>query len=210
MTQEQKRHIRQLRAAGEGYKRISTLLDIPVGTIKSFAAATRRMNRRSRTTVRHRSWKSRLKMRIQYARSAGRRSSAYLAGKSACSARKPVASPTGARRRMPTENLLCAPGAGSRCMGMTGAGSFAATPVTSTAALESSEEADMHGTEQRMGAPMLTHEQLQRELTYRTSMAVLRNLRNAGLVTGREFVRLSQFLAERFSPVWGDLYQNHG
>ncbi len=36
MTQEQKRHIRQLRAAGEGYKRISTLLDIPVGTIKSF------------------------------------------------------------------------------------------------------------------------------------------------------------------------------
>ena len=68
----------------------------------------------------------------------------------------------------------------------------------------------MHGTEQRMGAPMLTHEQLQRELTYRTSMAVLRNLRNAGLVTGREFVRLSQFLADRFSPVWGDLYQNHG
>ena len=56
----------------------------------------------------------------------------------------------------------------------------------------------------------MTHEQLQRELTYRTSMAVLRNLRNAGLVTGREFVRLSQFLAERFSPVWGDLYQNHG
>ena len=95
-------------------------------------------------------------------------------------------------------------------MGMTSAGSFAATPVTSTAALESSEEADMHGTEQRMGAPMLTHEQLQRELTYRTSMAVLRDLRNAGLVTGREFVRLSQFLAERFSPVWGDLYQNHG
>ena len=111
---------------------------------------------------------------------------------------------------MPTENLLYAPGAGSRCMGMTSAGSFAATPVTSTAALESSEEADMHGTEQRMGAPMLTHEQLQRELTYRTSMAVLRDLRNAGLVTGREFVRLSQFLAERFSPVWGDLYQNHG
>ena len=61
-----------------------------------------------------------------------------------------------------------------------------------------------------IGKGMLTHEQLQRELTYRTSMAVLRNLRNAGLVTGREFVRLSQFLAERFSPVWGDLYQNHG
>lgn len=49
----------------------------------------------------------------------------------------------------------------------------------------------MHGTEQRMGAPMLTHEQLQRELTYRTSMAVLRDLRNAGLVTGREYARIS-------------------
>lgn len=82
--------------------------------------------------------------------------------------------------------------------------------VTSTAALERGKEAEMHRIEKVAGAPMLTHEQLQRELTYRTSMAVLRNLRNAGLVTGREFVRLSQFLAERFSPVWGDLYQNHG
>ena len=210
MTQEQKRHIRQLRAAGEGYKRISTLLDIPVGTIKSFC----RRDEADEPAVTDYRAPQKLEITIENENpicpQCGTRSSAYLAGKSACSARKPVASPTGARRRMPTENLLCAPGAGSRCMGMTGAGSFAATPVTSTAALESSEEADMHGTEQRMGAPMLTHEQLQRELTYRTSMAVLRNLRNAGLVTGREFVRLSQFLAERFSPVWGDLYQNHG
>lgn len=36
MTQEQKKRIRQLRATGEGYKRISALLDIPVGTVKSF------------------------------------------------------------------------------------------------------------------------------------------------------------------------------
>lgn len=68
----------------------------------------------------------------------------------------------------------------------------------------------MHGTEQRMGAPMLTHDQLQRELTYRASMAILRALREAGLVNSKEFVSTSQFLAERFSPVWGGLYQNHG
>ena len=68
----------------------------------------------------------------------------------------------------------------------------------------------MHRIEKVAGAPMLTHEQLQRELTYRTSMAVLKDLRNAGLVTGREFVKWSQVFAERFSPVWGGLYQDHG
>ena len=69
----------------------------------------------------------------------------------------------------------------------------------------------MHRIEKKVaGAPCLTHEQLQRELTYRAAMAVLKDLRNAGLVTGREFVRWSQVFAERFSPVWGGLYQNRG
>ena len=36
MTEEQKKQIRRFRAAGMGYKRIGTLLDIPVGTVKSF------------------------------------------------------------------------------------------------------------------------------------------------------------------------------
>lgn len=36
MTEEQKKQIRGFRAAGKGYKRISTALDIPVGTVKSF------------------------------------------------------------------------------------------------------------------------------------------------------------------------------
>ena len=36
MTQEQKERIRKLRIAGEGYKRIGSLLNIPVGTVKSF------------------------------------------------------------------------------------------------------------------------------------------------------------------------------
>ena len=62
----------------------------------------------------------------------------------------------------------------------------------------------MHGTEQRMGAPMLTHEQLQRELAYRDLHGgSSKTCATAGLVTGREFVRLSQFLAERFSPCLG-------
>lgn len=36
MTLEQQERIRQLRAAGEGYKKIGTLLNISVNTVKSF------------------------------------------------------------------------------------------------------------------------------------------------------------------------------
>lgn len=68
----------------------------------------------------------------------------------------------------------------------------------------------MQRVEKTADVPLLTHDQLQRELTYRASMAILRDLRDAGLVNGKEFVRTSQFLAKRFSPVWGGLYQNHG
>lgn len=68
----------------------------------------------------------------------------------------------------------------------------------------------MQRVEKTAGVPLLTHDQLQRELTYRASMAILRDLRDAGLMNGRQFVRTSQFLAERFSPVWGGLYQDHG
>ena len=41
-------------------------------------------------------------------------------------------------------------------------------------------------------------------------MATLKDMRAAGLVSGREFVRSAQFIAERFSPVWGGLYPNSG
>ena len=54
-----------------------------------------------------------------------------------------------------------------------------------------------------MGAPMLTIRQLQRELTYRTSMAVLANLRTAGLVTGREFVDYQAVSSRKDSPRLG-------
>ncbi len=36
MTREQQERIRQLRAAGDGYKKIGTLLNISVNTVKSF------------------------------------------------------------------------------------------------------------------------------------------------------------------------------
>lgn len=153
MTQEQKRHIRQLRAAGEGYKRISTLLDIPVGTIKSFC----RRDEADEPAVTDYRAPQKLEITIENENpicpQCGDAGHPYTWQEKARVLLGSLSRrPTGARRRMPTENLLCAPGAGSRCMGMTGAGSFAATPVTSTAALESSEEADMHGTEQRDGA----------------------------------------------------------
>lgn len=68
----------------------------------------------------------------------------------------------------------------------------------------------MRSMDKAICSPLLTHDQLQRELTYRFSIAILRDLRDEGLLNGKEFVRTSQFLAERFSPVWGGLYQDHG
>lgn len=56
--------------------------------------------------------------------------------------------------------------------------------------------------------PLLSHEQLQRELSYRTSIALVRNMLNAGLISSSEFDAVQSKLAEQFSPVWGGLYQN--
>ena len=56
--------------------------------------------------------------------------------------------------------------------------------------------------------PLLSHEQLQRELYYRTSIALVRNMLNAGLISSSEFDAVQSKLAEQFSPVWGGLYQN--
>lgn len=56
--------------------------------------------------------------------------------------------------------------------------------------------------------PLLSHEQLQRELSYRTSIALMRNMLNAGLISISEFHAVQSKLAAQFSPVWGGLYQN--
>ena len=56
--------------------------------------------------------------------------------------------------------------------------------------------------------PLLSHEQLQRELSYRTSIALVRNMLNVGLISVSEFHAVQTRLAEQFPPVWGGLYQN--
>lgn len=57
-------------------------------------------------------------------------------------------------------------------------------------------------------APLLSHEQLQRELSYRSSVALVRSLLNEGLISGSEFHAVQSKLVAQFSPVWGGLYQN--
>ena len=63
-------------------------------------------------------------------------------------------------------------------------------------------------TQQNTGAPLLTHDQLQRELSYRAAISVLKEMLDTGLVTAKEIVTITPILAEKFSPVWGDLYQS--
>ena len=56
--------------------------------------------------------------------------------------------------------------------------------------------------------PLLSHEQLQRELSYRSSVALVRSVLNAGLISVSEFHAVQTRLSEQFPPVWGGLYQN--
>lgn len=63
-------------------------------------------------------------------------------------------------------------------------------------------------TQENPGAPLLTHDQLQRELSYRAALSVLKEMSADGLISAAEFVSIAPILAEKFSPVWGDLYQS--
>ena len=58
--------------------------------------------------------------------------------------------------------------------------------------------------------PMLTHDQFQRELSYRTALSAARRLQTEEIITRREFVRIDTFLRRKFSPVWGGLYPDNG
>lgn len=58
--------------------------------------------------------------------------------------------------------------------------------------------------------PMLTLDQFQRELSYRTAISVARRLQTEEIITRREFVRIDTFLRRKFSPVWGGLYPDNG
>lgn len=58
--------------------------------------------------------------------------------------------------------------------------------------------------------PMLTHDQFQREVSYRTVLSITRQLLENKLITRKEFVRIDAVLHRKFSPVWGGLYPNNG
>ena len=58
--------------------------------------------------------------------------------------------------------------------------------------------------------PMLTHNQFQRELSYRTVLSIVRQLLENKLITRKEFVRIDAVLRRKFSPVWGGLYPDNG
>ena len=58
--------------------------------------------------------------------------------------------------------------------------------------------------------PMLTHDQFQRELSYRAAISVARRLLENKLITRKEFVRIDAVLRLKFSPVWGGLYPDNG
>lgn len=57
-------------------------------------------------------------------------------------------------------------------------------------------------------APPLTHDQFQRELNYRAALSLCRRMLEDGLIARREAVHIEQILIQRFSPVWGGLYQS--
>lgn len=58
--------------------------------------------------------------------------------------------------------------------------------------------------------PMLTHDQFQRELSYRAALSVARRLLENKLITRKKFVRIDAVLRRKFSPVWGGLYPDNG
>ena len=58
--------------------------------------------------------------------------------------------------------------------------------------------------------PMLTHDQFQRELSYRAAISVARRLLENKLITRKEFVRIDAVLRRKFSTVWGGLYPDNG
>ena len=55
-----------------------------------------------------------------------------------------------------------------------------------------------------MGAA-LTKEQFDRELYYRIAMARMDHLKEAGLLTSRQYRQVERIIAQKFPPVWANL-----
>lgn len=52
---------------------------------------------------------------------------------------------------------------------------------------------------------ILAEEQFNRKLCYRIAITILIDLKNARLITAKEFRHIEPNLAKKFSPVWADL-----
>jgi len=51
----------------------------------------------------------------------------------------------------------------------------------------------------------LTKEQFEREGNYRLAVAIMRTLRDKGLLTEVEFCKAKECLVDRYNPIWGHL-----
>lgn len=56
-----------------------------------------------------------------------------------------------------------------------------------------------------MDKQSLSHEQLQRELSYRAALSIACRLLDENILTTAEFRRIEQKLRDKFSPVWGGM-----
>lgn len=117
---------------------------------------------------------------------------------------------TGAHRRRPPAHGADVLDVGGSSLVMILTGSIAVTTAISLIASDGQMEgrmAEVRNTQENIGAPLLTHDQLQRELSYRAALSILRQMLDADLITQKEFVTIAPTLAEKFSPVWAGLYQ---
>ena len=54
-----------------------------------------------------------------------------------------------------------------------------------------------------MDKPVMTPEQMTRELNYRAALTVAEKLKREGVLSPGDFRRIEQKLRRKFSPVWG-------
>ncbi len=66
----------------------------------------------------------------------------------------------------------------------------------------------VHNVSESIEKPLLTHDQLQRELSYRVAISILKEMRKKNLISSKEFVAIAPIFEKKFSPVWGQVYQS--
>ena len=202
MTRDQQEEIRRLRDCGEGYKRIAAMLGLSVNTVKSFC---QRENAKQAALY---------PVNTDHCHTSLPQGN--VTGKAVClRCGKPVAQIPGRRKRLrrmrkgaagarpnpqilPSCLLYCA--SLWYCAERSERSSMSVTPNKSTSKTAGVQK----------DQPMLTHDQFQRELSYRAAISVAWRLLENKLITQKEFVRIDAVLRRKFSPVWGGLYPDNG